>query len=285
MSGHVFRRAVGMIVCAAVMATAAPSPGEPHIWTSKRAHTLAQGRWEKGLFDYLRYGHTDRLEWATHPVLALAVPNLKVKIGYGTYREWRIAAQYAVHYPTPLMRVLRREGIGGVIAPDPDIDDIPHIIGFRGELLGTQALSEFTYLTGKFGVGVALKSGELDERTTIDIPVVFPRMAVYYEGYQLSLGFTLEGALTKEWSYSAGTNVFAIPGTADSFAFELGGWLAWSRSDRFRVVLGYLLTYATYPFGSQWQLMPYPLAYGPGAQKIPLPIIDLQWSRQRKGRR
>ncbi|UCH10615.1 MAG: hypothetical protein JSU61_01595, partial [Fidelibacterota bacterium] len=155
----------------------------------------------------------------------------------------------------------------------------------RGELLGTRGLSELTDLTVKCGLSVALKSDKLDERTTIDLPAVFPRMAVYYEGYQLNFGLALEGPLTKRWAYSVGTNVFAIPGAEDSFAFELGSWLTWSKSDRFRIVFGYLLTYATYPYGPQWQLMPYPLAFGPGWQRLPVPIIDLQWAGRRKTRR
>jgi hypothetical protein len=276
------------VVCVLVgilMMATTPTLGNTRNWTSGKAYTLPQGRWEKGLFDYLRYGQTGRLEWATHPVLALVVPNVKVKIAYGTHKGWRLATRYAFHYPTPLLRILRREGIGGVIAPDPDIAEIPHILSFRGELLGTRALNELTDLTAKCGIGVALKTDALDGRTTIDIPAVFPRTAVYYEGYQLSLGLALDGALSRKWAYSAGANAFAIPGAEDSFAFELGGWLTWRKNGRFRVIFGYLLTYATYPYGSQWQLMPYPLAFGPGPRKLPIPIIDLQWAGQRKARR
>jgi len=183
------------------------------------------------------------------------------------------------------LRLVRRPDIGGFISPDPDIPDIPHILALRAELLVTGDLNPSLRLTGQGGVSVALKSGELDERTTIDLPVVFPRMAAYLHGYQLNLGLGMLADLPGRWSVRGDADLLAIPGAEESFAFELAGWLIWSRSDRFRVLVGYLLTYAEYTFGSHWQLMPYPLAFGPGWRKLPFPMIDLQWARQRKGKK
>ena len=268
-----------------LLALAGAAPAMDNVpWSAGTARTLPAGRWEKGLFQPLRYGQTERLEWATHPVLNLVVPNLRIKVAHREFKGWSLATRYGFHYPTPLLRLVRRKGIGGFISPESDIPDIPHILAARSELLVTRVLSPSLRLTGKGGISVALKSGVLDKRTTIDIPLVFPRMAAYLHGYQLNLGLDILMDLPGRWSILGDTELLLIPGAEESFAFELGSWLVWSRSERFRVVIGYLLTYGEYPYGRHWQLMPYPLAFGPGLRMLPFPMIDLQWARQRKAR-
>lgn len=254
-------------------------------WSAGTACTLPRGRWEKGLFQPLRYGQTERLEWATHPALNLVIPNLRVKVAHRKFKGWNLATRWGFHYPTPLLRLVRRWDIGGLISPDPDIPDIPRIVAVRSELLASRLLSPSLGLTYRGGVSVALKNGVLDKRTTIDIPLVFPRMAAYLHGYQLNLGLDMLVDLPGRWSVLGNAELLMIPGAEESFAFELGGWIAWSRSERFRVVIGYLLTYGEYPYGRHWQLMPYPLAFGPGLRMLPFPMIDLQWARQRKVRK
>ena len=254
-------------------------------WSAGTAYTLPKGRWEKGLFQPLRYGQTERLEWATHPVLDLVMPNLRVKVAHRKFKGWDLATRWGFHYPTPLLRLVRRWDIGGLISPDPDILDIPRIVAIRGELLASRLLSPSLGLTCRGGVSVSLKSGVLDKRTTIDIPLVFPRMAAYLHGYQLNLGLDMLVDLPGRWSILGDAELLMIPGAEESFAFELGSWFVWNRSERFRVVIGYLLTYGEYPYGRHWQLMPYPLAFGPGLRMLPFPMIDLQWARQRKVKR
>jgi hypothetical protein len=277
-----FRRVTVGAILFAWTGPVVPADNAP--WWTGTAYTLPAGRWEKGLFQPLRYGQTERLEWATHPVLNLVVPNLRVKVAHREFKGWSLATRHGFHYPTPLLRLVRRPGIGGLISPERDIPDIPHILAARSELLATRVLSPALRLTGKGGVSIALKSGVLDKRTTIDIPIVYPRMAAYIHGYQLNLGLDILMDLPGRWSIRGDTELLLIPGAEESFAFELGSWLFWSRSERFRVVIGYLLTYGEYPYGRHWQLMPYPLAFGPGLRILPFPMIDLQWARQRKAR-
>ena len=274
------RRTVFSLCLLAWTGVAAQVDSRP--WSAGTAYTLPEGRWEKGLFQPLRVGQTDRLEWATHPLLNLVVPNLRIKVAYRKLGGWSLAARYSFHYPTPLLRLVRRPGIGGMISPESDIPDIPPIFAARGELLATRALSPTLYLTGKGGLGAAVKTGKLDSRTTIDLPIIFPRMVVYYRGYQLNLGLNLKGELPGRWAFSADMDILVVPGAKESFAFELGGWLSWRRSDRFRVLAGYILTYAVYPFGPHWQLMPFPLSFSSDGPLLTIPMIDLQWARQRK---
>jgi len=110
-------------------------------------------------------------------------------------------------------------------------------------------------------------------------------MAAYLHGYQLNLGLDLLVALPGRWSASGDGELLMIPSAEESFALELGGRIIWSRSERFRIVIGYLLTYGEYPYGRHWQLMPYPLTFRHGLRMLPFPMIDLQWGRQRKVRK
>lgn len=235
-------------------------------WSSGAAHTLPKGRWEVGLFQPLRYGQTDRLEWSTHPIMNLVIPNLSVKIAHGDRAGWQLATRYQLHYPTPLLRLVSREGTGGLIAPDLDI---PAILFLRSELLLTRTLGPSLQLTAKGGAALVVKSGAMDERATIDLPIIFPRMAAYRQGYQVNLGLDLLGKLFGRWGYGADMDIFLTPGFDQPFAFEHKGLALWRKSDRFQLLLGYMLTFGGYPFGDQWHL---------------LPLLDLQWARQRKGR-
>ena len=236
------------------------------IWNSAAAHTLPKGRWEIGLFQPLRYGQTDHLEWSTHPIMNLVIPNLSVKIAHGDGAGWQLATRHQLHYPTPLLRLVSREGTGGLIAPDLDI---PAILFLRSELLLTRTLGSSRQLTVKGGAALVAKTGALDERATIDLPIIFPRMAAYHHGYQVNLGLDLLGQLFGRWGYGADLDVFLTPGFDQPLAFEHMGLALWRKSDRFQLLLGYKLTFGGYPFGDQWHL---------------LPLLDLQWARQRKGR-
>ena len=257
-----------LLILASVSAASDNAP-----WSTGTAYTLPAGRWEKGLFQPLRYGQTERLEWATHPVLNLVVPNLRVKVAHREFKGWTLATRHGFHYPTPLLRLVRRPGIGGLISPEDDIPDIPHILAARSELLATRAISPSLRLTGKGGVSVALRSGELDERATIDLPIVFPRMALFLHGYQLNLGMDLLADFPGRWAIWTDVDLLMIPSAEESFSLEHKGLAIWSRSERFQVLIGYKLVYGAYPdyprARTQWHL---------------LPLIDLQWARQRKAR-
>lgn len=235
-------------------------------WWSGSAYTLPQGRWEIGLFQPLRYGQTDRLEWSTHPVLNLVIPNLTVKLAHGDKAGWVVASRHSLRYPTPLLRLVAREGIGGILAPDPDIEKFPPTLFWRSEVLLTRAVAERTFLTAKGGLAVVPKAGDIDSRSTIDLPVIFPRMAAMRQGFQLSLGLDGLVGLTDRLHIWTDGDLFLTPGLDEALGFEHKGLLVFNKSQRFQLTLGYKLTFGNYPYGDQWHL---------------LPLFDLQWARQR----
>ncbi|HKJ69454.1 MAG TPA: hypothetical protein VKA68_15965, partial [bacterium] len=163
-------------------------PAKPILWDEPPAVTLPESAFQVGMFQPLRYGLSDKIELSSHPILDFVIPNLSVKISHGENAGRLFAARYTLVYPTPLLRLIQKKGIGGIIAEDPTIPDMPHMVSLRSELLMSITLAEPHYITWKAGVVVAAHSGTLDSRTTIDLPVVYPRLAPYYNRFGLNGG-------------------------------------------------------------------------------------------------
>ncbi|MEE9162428.1 MAG: hypothetical protein V3U35_05595 [Candidatus Neomarinimicrobiota bacterium] len=134
----------------------------------------------------------------------------------------------------------------------------------------TRILTPEFQFTAKGGVSTALRSGPMDTRTTIDLPVVFPRTALFLHGYQVNLGGDLVAEMHPQWALLADMDLLLLPSSKESFALHHKGLLMWRRSNRLQLLFGYLLVYGIYPFGAQWHL---------------LPLIDLQWARHRNAER
>lgn len=234
------------------------------VWSEGSAYILPQKRVELGLFQPLRYGQSECFEWSTHPIYFFIIPNFNLKWFHGLYNDFAVATRYSAYYPTLLLRTIGREGTGGIISPE---FEIPQMIGFNGELLFSKLINENTIVTLKPGLALGLKFGDLDKRTTIDLPLVYNRLAVFYHDYQLRIGMDLDGQLNKRWHYSIDADYFYIPGVDHNKAFEHKGLLIWEKSVKTKITLGYKLVYGQYPFGSQWHLF--------------IPIFDIQRSWMR----
>jgi hypothetical protein len=242
------------------------SAGEPNdkdlrYWSSGTAYLLPPGRWEVGLFQPLRYGFSESLEFSTHPLVCILMPNLSVKWSHKSIWGFIFSTRHNIYYPTPLLRTISREGVGGIISPE---FHIPHIVSIYNEVLLTRELTKNYLITGKFGLSFAIKSADLDKRTTIDLPLIFPRLNVFYHGYGFRSGFDILGKISKRWNFVMDSDVFYYPGAEQDFAFEHKGLILWNKSLRFQLCFGYKLVYGEYPFGTQWHLL--------------APIFDLQWA-------
>jgi len=230
-------------------------------WSVGTTELLPPRRVEVGVFQPLRYGFSDKLEFSVHPLLFFVMPNFDVKWAHGEMGGFKIASVHGITYPSLLMKLMAKEGIGGFISPE---FDIPHIFSFQNDLLASRQVFGKHLVTVKLAFNFAFKSGPLDSDTTIDLPVVYIRSGVYYHDYGFRLGADLKGPLSGRWSYVVDSDFFYYP-TADSdinSAFEHKGLVYWNKSGSFQLCFGYLLSYCEYPFGTQWHL---------------LPLVDLQW--------
>ncbi len=242
---------------------------EGEYWYAGTARLLPEGRQVNGLFQPLRYGRSERLEWSLNPALALVIPNIALKLSREELGDWQMAWRISAHYPTLLLRSLKREGTGGVLSPDPTIPEVPHLLFSRGEVMLSRRFGGGSLITVKGGLALALKAGEFDARHSIDLPILFPRMAAYQNGYQLNLGIDLLQELPVIKRIWIDADLFITPGFDQPLAFEHKGLTVLSRKGRLGLLVGYKLTWCDYPFGTQWHL---------------LPLVDLQWTKQRKGK-
>ncbi len=241
----------------------AGEPDNNNKWSSASAIPIEPGRLEVGLFQSVRLGISPVMELSSHPIFGFVIPNFALKWNHNKIGGFDLASRHSFIYPTPLLRLLAREGTGGFISPE---FHIPHMASFYNEVLMSREISVKLILTGKVGFSFALKSGDLDDRSTIDLPVVFPRLAVYYHDVGFRSGIAGEGNLWRRWFYSADADVFFTPGGDENIAFEQKAFLKWIKSDGFQFSLGYGLMYGEYPFGTQWHLLG--------------PLFDVKWAWQ-----
>ncbi len=236
-------------------------------WLPGTAYTIPQGRWEYGLFQPVRWGQSDDSEISFFKLSALLMPGVTVKQRWLQRYQWTVSSKHSVYYPTPLLKMVAKEGTGGVISPE---FDIPKMVSFWNMALASKQMDRDRVLTLKAGAAFAFGGSDLSEGSTIDLPLVYHRLAVYYNGWLVRLGVDYNGRMSKKWTYLVDGDLFLIPGMKGSLALEHKGMITWEKSYKFHISLGYKFIYGEYPDG-------YP------NEKITrihmLPILDFVWSR------
>lgn len=254
-------------------------------WNSNSAEVIAEKRWEIGLFQPFRYGYSDKTEFSTHPLLFFVMPNVSVKRAEERIWGFDCASKISFRYPTPLLNIVSKEGIGGVI--DPNLKT-PPMVGFSYSWIMTKPLNGFD-ITIKNGIDFALVSEALDKRLTIDLPLVYHRLAIYSNGWGYHNGIDIQKSINKNFSFLVDLDFLILPKIAKMqsepsfkelrglFSLEHKFLLSWEKSKNFRVTTGYKLVRAELPFGKQTRILPYlPL------MESWVPIIELQWSGVKK---
>ncbi len=224
--------------------------------TNGTAFTMKEGDWQIGLFAPLKLSFSDSVDWTVHPLAFFVLPNLEAKIAHPNISEFAWVSEHGFYTPTFLLRQLSREGTGGFISPE---FNIPQMAAIYNGVVFSKKLTEKHILSFKAGFTFAVKTGKLDKRTTIDLPFVYPRLAVFYSGYQITTEINTIGKLFKKLSYQVSVTGF----WSDESAIESNGSICWNSSGKTRIQLGYLFSYAQFPFGSQAHLL--------------FPVLDVVW--------
>ena len=223
------------------------------------AYPLENGQRQMGVFQPRIYGMNNNLEISTHPLLFFVKPNVKVKKHHGEYKGLGMASRFSFDYPTPLLKLIQREGKFGILSKDPDIGDIPNLFVFQGELLVTKNSADYS-LTGKAGLSIC-PGCELDKRHLVDLPLTYPRMTVYHHGFASNVGLDLDYIYSEKISLKTDIDLFIIP-DEDVF-IENKFMINYQFSPKYTLTGGVKLTQGTYPFGKQLDIFP---------------LIDLSWS-------
>jgi hypothetical protein len=220
---------------------------------TESAHTIEKGKYEIGLFQPLKYGYSETLEISTHPISFFLMPNITFKRMLPWGGDIQFASKHSVYYPTLLLRTLTREGTGGFIAPDPTIPEVPHMFSVSNELIATKTISSLI-VSGKVGFAIAVTFGDdLDSRTEIEFPTIYPRLGVYYNGNVVNMGLDIRKNFGK-FDILVDGDVFLLPGYKNDFFFEHKGMLIWNATNSFQISTGAKAIYGEYTGGNKWDL-------------------------------
>lgn len=232
------------------------------LWTTGTALSIPPRQWDIGLFQPLRYGLTPTVSLSAHPLWFFLMPNLRLK------KQWKksdifIATRHQVIYPSFLLKNIAREGTGGIL---PANTEVPQILIFSNEILFSTWLKKQTsctlpdyLLTLKLGVDAAYNSGDTII-PTIDLPLVYHRTATYHKKMLYYAGLDLEIGFHETINYSIDVEFM----TADfgDYAVEHKALIVWNKSDTFKIMGGYKISYGKYPYGTEFRFFP---------------MIDLLW--------
>lgn len=223
-------------------------------WTGGTAFVIPKHRLEMGILDESRYGLTDRYEISSHLLKSLLMPNLNLKISWGSYKGFYFASKHGLFYPSPFMKTVAREGIGGLISPE---FSIPEMLAINNQIIVSCSPLKNTILSAYTGFNFALKSGELDERTTIDLPYIYPRLAVFYNRPEIIAGLDFRGNFTRCFGFKYNIDNFLFLNTSENHFLENTLVLTYtSKKQTIRIELGSKLSYGKYLWGPQWHLLP-----------------------------
>ena len=247
-------------------------------WWSHSAHLLPVNKWEVGIFQPLRYGYSETMEISCHPILFFIMPNASFKIPHKDIGGWTTASKHSFVYPTSLLNLLSRGiNIGGNIASliPPNLH-VPPMIGFSNEWLMSKS-STIADITLHGGLDLGIVFGELDSRSSIDLPLIYHRMAVYYNTWGIDMGLDIYKQFTNKIGIHSDIDFHFFPGFEGAYDIEHKFLFIWNNSERFQIITGYKFIYGQFPHGSESRFLPY----------IPLveswfPLIEIQFSNTAK---
>jgi hypothetical protein len=229
-------------------------PPVKNCWTGGTACNIPVHRWELGLFTASRYGITRNLEISAHPVMFFLMPQVKIKVGWGEYSGFILATEHGIFYPTQAMRLAAAKGTGGLISPE---FTIPQMFAVGNRFLVSIRPFKKSILSAHTGIAFSVKFGPLSPQSTIDLPVIYPRLAVFYNQPEFDLGCDFRGQFFPRFGWLFSLENFFVCGTKENYFLENKCVLAYtSKKETLRIEAGYKLCFGRYPFGPQWNLLP-----------------------------
>jgi hypothetical protein len=218
----------------------------------KSAYPVQHGKLEMWLFHQWKYGIGNKIEIASNPIIFIPDPNLRMKILWHSIGNIRIATEHGFSIPTLLMRMSQISGAGGIISPQYDI---PLLISINNAVRVSKPIYSRSLVSIKAGIILSIKGNEPDPGTSIDLPILYPRMAVFYDQPVYDLELNYQWNFSRIFKLFIGNEFFLVNRKDQNFCFEHSGNITWLKK-RTGVQAGYKLCYGEYPFGNQWQLLP-----------------------------
>lgn len=232
---------------------AGENPATNH-WTDGTALNVPRHRWELSLLSSSVYGITDRLEISAHPLAFFAIPQGKLKIGWIKSGIWTISTEHGFFCPTPFMNLAAAKGTGGLISPE---FSIPFMVAVTNRILVSASLPQTMLLTFSSGIAFSFKQQKPDPGSTIDLPLIYPRLAIFYSQPGFDFNFDFRGRIISRFGWDFRVENYLFCNTTEKYFMENKGVLVYiSKNDKLRIEGGYKLCFGEYPAGPQWHLLP-----------------------------
>lgn len=222
-------------------------------WSGNSALLMPQGKWESGLFQPFRYGLNEKLELRAGALIFPLLPNAGLKISHGKIWGFDFASEHDLGYPTLFLNIVAAKGVGGLISPQ---FSFPFMLSFTNSITISKPVRTSSLFAADLGLAFAARAGKPDYQATIDMPLIYPRMAHYYEGVSIRAGLTFKGKFAKNLFYEENGRLFIITRESENFFVENYGTIMWAASKSLRFKAGYVLSWGLYPYGRQAQMWP-----------------------------
>jgi hypothetical protein len=152
------------------------------------------------------------------------------------------------------MNLVSTKGPGGLISPE---FEIPFMLSVSNRMLVSYHPFFKALLTAQVGFVFAVKAASPDRRTTIDLPVIYPRFAVFYDQPVVESGIDFRGHLTPLFGWLFAVKNFMVCREKENYFMENKGMAVYmSKRGTLRMEAGYKLCFGRYPYGPQWHLLP-----------------------------
>jgi hypothetical protein len=122
--------------------------------------------------------------------------------------------------------------------------------------MATKLVGYASLLSADAGISFAIRSSNPDYQSTIDLPVIYSRMAHYYKGTSLQTGLSFKSLISKKLFYEENMRMFSIIRNRDNLFVENSGSILWVVSKSFQLKGGYIFSWGRYPFGNHIQMWP-----------------------------
>ncbi len=228
------------------------------------AGLIKKGDVRYSLFTNAEYGLSDKVSVCFHPVWIFMAPAVAIKWNFMKSDQWALSTLHGISIPTPAMRLFSASGTGGLISPE---FDIPWMFSIRNGIIATKVLKDKHHFSGQFVVEFALNNSKLEPGSSIDIPVISPRNAVYYKNVGFDFAVAADGKIYRRFDYFSKMQLFLFPFEDKEFTEEYRNtckyfteWTTmvfYNTGSSFKIGVGSRLSYGDYPFGSQWHLLPH----------------------------
>ncbi len=234
-----------------IISTISLSRAQTVNFSDNSADVLEQGRKEIGVFAPFKMGLKNNSELAVHPVLFFVIPNVSYKKQWKTFGNFRFASVHTFTYPTLLLKMLSRNGAGGIL---PATSIVPQLFKLDNTALIT--IDKFNQkFTFGAGVDLCLSAGDSDF-PYIEWHIVYPRTYSLNNIFTPHVNFDVTGKLYKKFIYEYKFNAFFLTQTDKGSVLENQLKITWQKSDKFAVKAGVVYSYGTFPFGKDGSLYP-----------------------------